>query len=53
MDKEQKQARQDYPGAAADGSQLKGKVSESRVDAETKELNDNPRSDDGPRPLKY
>ena len=49
MDKEQKKALQDLPGAAVDCADNE-KTTEQRVKADVKNLNNNPRNTDGPRP---
>lgn len=49
MDKEQKEALQDFPGAAIDVPDDE-KATEKRVKEDVKNLNNNPRNVDGPRP---
>lgn len=47
MDKEQKKALHDLPGAAIDKAD-DGRTTCKEVKEEVRQLNDNPRSDDGP-----
>lgn len=48
-EKSELEARKDYPGAAVNEAD-RDKVSEKLVDERTKDLNNNPRNTDGPKP---